>query len=52
MLFNRLKKDYRQWRKYRRIVDELSTLRQRELDDIGISRHSIRDVARNTVYRR
>lgn len=52
MFFNNVKKEYRQWREYRRIVDELSTLGPRELDDIGISRHSIRDVARAAVYRR
>ena len=38
---------YRQWRSYRRTVNELSTLTTRELDDLGICRSDIPFVARN-----
>ena len=34
---------------YRTTVDELSSLSQRELDDLGISRESIRDIARDAA---
>ena len=46
MLFNNFKSGYRRWRKYRRTVDELSMLNDRELNDIGISRCDINIVAR------
>jgi uncharacterized protein YjiS (DUF1127 family) len=35
---------------YRRIVAELNAMTKRDLDDIGISRLSIRDIARKAVY--
>ncbi|MBL4726450.1 MAG: DUF1127 domain-containing protein [Rhizobiaceae bacterium] len=37
---------FRQWRSYRRTVNELNTLTTRELDDLGISRGDIPFVAR------
>lgn len=41
-----IKASYDSWRRYRRAVNELSGLTNRELDDLGISRGSIREVAR------
>ena len=40
---------FRNWRAYRTAVAELSTLSQRELDDMGIARASIREIARRAV---
>ncbi len=37
---------FRQWRSYRRTVNELSALSNRELNDLGISRGDIPHVAR------
>ncbi|QIG66040.1 hypothetical protein phiOC_p398 [Ochrobactrum phage vB_OspM_OC] len=37
----------RRYKKYRRTVQELERLTDRELSDIGISRYDIRDIARN-----
>lgn len=38
---------FRKWRSYRRTVTELSSLSNRELDDLGINRGDIDFVARN-----
>ena len=38
---------FRKWRNYRRTVTELSSLSNRELDDLGINRGDINFVARN-----
>ncbi len=38
---------FRKWRNYRRTVTELSSLSNRELDDLGINRGDISFVARN-----
>lgn len=38
---------FRKWRNYRRTVSELSSLSNRELDDLGINRGDINFVARN-----
>lgn len=35
---------------YRKIVDELSMLSARDLNDIGIAYGSIREIARTAVY--
>ena len=43
-----LMNDFRRWRSYRRTVNELEALSKRDLDDLGISRHDIRRVARQT----
>lgn len=39
---------FREWRTYRRTINELSALSNRELDDLGISRADIPFVARRT----
>ena len=39
-------KNYRNWRRFRSAIDELSRLSNRELDDIGITRADIPHVAR------
>ncbi|MBO0346286.1 DUF1127 domain-containing protein [Roseibium limicola] len=40
---------YSNWVQYRRTVDELSRLSQRELSDLGINRGDIRSVARQAL---
>lgn len=42
-------KRYRQHRTYRQTVSELRALSQRELDDLGISRSSIRAIAKQAA---
>lgn len=37
---------FQKWRSYRRTVNELSRLSNRELDDLGLSRGEITSVAR------
>lgn len=37
---------FKDWRSYRRTVNELGALSNRELDDLGISRSEIPSVAR------
>jgi uncharacterized protein YjiS (DUF1127 family) len=37
---------FRRWRKYNETVKELSALTRRELNDLGITREDIRQVAR------
>lgn len=41
---------YSAWRLYRRTLGELQALSQRELDDLGISRASLRETAWNATY--
>jgi uncharacterized protein YjiS (DUF1127 family) len=41
--------NYRNWRRYRETVNELSRLSNRELADLGISRYDIRYVARKAI---
>ncbi|MFK7901834.1 MAG: DUF1127 domain-containing protein [Nitratireductor sp.] len=38
--------NYKKWRSYRRTVNELSALSNRELNDLGIHRSSIQTVAK------
>lgn len=38
------------YRRYRRTVEELSHLSDRELADFGLDRHRIRETAREHVY--
>ena len=38
---------YKKWRNYRRTVNELSALSNRELNDLGIIRGDIPAIARN-----
>jgi uncharacterized protein YjiS (DUF1127 family) len=42
-------RSYRNWRRYRETVGELSRLTNRELSDLGISRSDIPFVARKAV---
>lgn len=42
-------RNYRNWRRYRQTVAELSRLSNRELTDLGISRADIPFVARKAV---
>lgn len=39
-----------QYRLYRTTVDELKSLTDRELADLGISRHSVHDIAYQAAY--
>ncbi|TFL19905.1 DUF1127 domain-containing protein [Jannaschia formosa] len=41
---------WRRWRLYTRTYDELAALSSRELDDLGISRSSIRSIAHEAAY--
>ena len=43
-------KAWTQYRTYRRTLAELESLSNRELRDLGVSRHSIRQIARDSVY--
>jgi len=42
-------RNYRNWRRYRDTVSELSRLSNRELNDLGITRGDIRAVARRSI---
>jgi uncharacterized protein YjiS (DUF1127 family) len=42
-------RNYRNWRRYRDTVSELSRLSTRELNDLGISRGDIEFVARKAI---
>ena len=42
-------RNYRNWRRYRETVNELSRLSNRELNDLGIARGDIPFVARKAV---
>lgn len=42
--------DHGKWRMYRRTMSELSTLSDRDLSDLGLSRSMIRDVAIEAAY--
>lgn len=46
-----LLRSYNNWRRYRDTVSELSSLTNRELNDLGISRADIPFVARQTKGR-
>jgi uncharacterized protein YjiS (DUF1127 family) len=45
----KLIRNYRNWRRYRDTVKELSSLSNRELSDLGISRAEIEVVAKRTI---
>lgn len=49
-LVARVRKAIADYRLYQQTLDELQALSDRELSDLGISRHSIRDIAYDTVY--
>ena len=42
-------RNYRNWRRYRETVSELSRLSNRELNDLGINRGDIQHVARKAL---
>jgi uncharacterized protein YjiS (DUF1127 family) len=42
-------RNYRNWRRYRDTVTELNRLSNRELNDLGIARGDIREVARRAL---
>ncbi len=44
------RKGFGQWRTYRRTLDELSALDNRDLADLGLSRSMIRGVALEAAY--
>ncbi|MCP3970604.1 MAG: DUF1127 domain-containing protein [Rhodobacteraceae bacterium] len=44
------RRQYKQHRMFRRTYNELSKLNERELDDLGISRSDIAQVARSSAY--
>lgn len=48
--FARLQQSWADYRLYRDTLVELQSLTDRDLDDLGISRHSLNDVARDAVY--
>ena len=45
-----LRARYAQYRVYRRTLEELEALTDRDLADLGISRHDVADVARAAAY--
>lgn len=46
----RLRQVFADYRLYRKTLAELESLNDRELADLGISRLSIREIARESVY--
>ena len=48
-LLNRLQRRWDVHMTYRRTVDELQQLSERELNDVGISRYDIRTIARDSA---
>ena len=42
-------RNYRNWRRFRETVSELSRLSERELNDLGISRADIPAVAKRSI---
>jgi uncharacterized protein YjiS (DUF1127 family) len=51
-LFGRILESIAGYRKYVETLNELNQLTDRELLDLNISRHAIRDIAREAVYGR
>jgi uncharacterized protein YjiS (DUF1127 family) len=49
-LFAEIRQRIANYRQYRRTLDELSALTDRDLDDLQLSRFSIRQVAWESVY--
>lgn len=49
-LLDRVRKAWADYRLYRATLDELGSLNDRELADLGITRFTIRDVAYESVY--
>jgi len=51
-MLGNLRSRYARWKAYRRTVDELSALSNRELTELEILRHDIPAIARDAVYGR
>ena len=51
-LFARIRAAFADYRRYRALLDEMNQMSDRELLDLDLSRHSLRDVARQAVYGR
>jgi uncharacterized protein YjiS (DUF1127 family) len=49
-LIGRLRRTYANYQLYRKTLNELEVLNDRELNDLGISRLVIREIARESVY--
>lgn len=49
-LVARFRKSLADYRLYRKTLAELEQLNDRELNDLGISRFSVREIAREAVY--
>lgn len=43
-----IRKSYKNWRDYRKTVNELNALSTRELSDLGINRQDIHSIARTS----
>jgi uncharacterized protein YjiS (DUF1127 family) len=50
--FARLRRNVAEYRQYLRTLDELSSLDDRDLQDLGISRFDVKTIAWESVYRR
>ncbi|NVK34799.1 MAG: DUF1127 domain-containing protein [Rhodobacteraceae bacterium] len=48
-MINSLTRSYNNWKRFRRTYDELSSLSNRELDDLGIGRAEISRYARQSA---
>lgn len=48
--FSGLAQSIADWRLYRQTLSELNAMTDRDLADIGVSRLSIRDIAREAAY--
>ena len=49
-LVARLRKNWADWLEYRRTLDELRALTDRDLQDLGLSRFAIQEIAYESVY--
>lgn len=49
-IFTGMREAYAAWRVYRRTLEELQALSTRELDDLGLSRSTIRTAALEAAY--
>lgn len=51
-LLARLQRTLANYREYRRVYEELDSLTERDLTDLGISRYDIRRIAKEAAYGR
>jgi len=51
LMISTLKSNFRRWARIRNTIRELSSLSDRDLNDLGISRSDIRFVAKRSVAR-